>query len=76
MQYTTKSGRTIETPKWDASTDRKAANSIKRLHKWLKDEALKETHNNEYLNLIISRFNPNKLTNAESDILNNILFKP
>lgn len=68
-----KSGRELSpVPKIDCTTDRKITNSLKRMFNWMKDEAIKEC--NDFVKPIVSRMNPDKMSNADVSFLNDILF--
>jgi len=63
-------------PRVDTSTNLKAINTIKRVRKWLVDNALKTATwtDNEWLVFMFGCMNPGKLSQADIDVLNDYLF--
>lgn len=74
---TTSSGRTTTPfPNADANTPRKATAAVQRVHTWLRQNALDEatSRGDEFNALQFRNANPKKLTQAESDSMNEYLF--
>lgn len=74
---TSKNGRQMSpVPKIDCSTERKYINTLKRVNAWLIEEAKQECKftNNEFQSLFLTRMKPDKLSAADIDTLNHILF--
>ncbi len=70
-----KSGRAMApAPKIDMTTNGRASNSLKRMDKWLHDEATKEAEGNDYLGTILKGIDPKRMSQSDRDVLNDILF--
>jgi len=63
-------------PRIDCTSDRKTLNSMKRVHFWLKEEALQECVHvgNEHAEIMVKSVDLTNLTNADVDMMNMILF--
>jgi predicted ABC-type ATPase len=69
------SGRSLTPlPKGDYSTNRKALNSEKKFSQWLYDNALEEVKGDSYRTTLVKALNPSRLSNADQDFLNLVLF--
>ena len=61
-------------PKMNYSTNRSAINSEKKFSKWLYDNALEEVKGDNYRTTLVKALNPSRLSNADQDFLNLVLF--
>jgi len=61
-------------PQGDYATNRKAINSDKKFEQWLFDNALEEVKGNSYKTTLVKALDPKKLSIADKDFLNVILF--
>jgi len=74
-QLYSKTGRKMSlTPKVDATTDRKAANTIKRINAWLLHEARLEAANEPYLTTLLEGIDLKNISQSDQDTLNEVVF--
>ena len=73
--FRTPSGKNTKLyPKIDLSTLRKTTATVRRIDKWLWNEASKEAEGNDYLTIVVKSINPNRLSPSDKDDLNDIIF--
>jgi predicted ABC-type ATPase len=69
------SGRSLTAlPKGNYSSNRTALNSDKKWNQWLYDNALEEVKGDSYRTTLVKAMNPSRLSTADKDTLNLILF--
>jgi hypothetical protein len=69
------SGRNLTPlPKGNYSSNRTALNSDKKWNQWLYENALEEVKGDSYRTTLVKALNPNKLSTADKDFLNLVLF--
>jgi type II secretory pathway pseudopilin PulG len=69
------SGRSLTSlPKMNYSTNRSAINTEKKFSQWLYDNALEEVKSDSYRTTLVKALNPTRLSNADKDFLNMVLF--
>lgn len=69
------SGRSLTPlPKMNYSTNRSSINSEKKFSLWLYNNALEEVKGDSYRTTLVKGLNPSRLSNADQDFLNLVLF--
>jgi len=72
---TTASGRKMTpTPKIDASSSRKLINTIKRVEKWLLENAFEEVSGDSYKTSLLKAISLDNMSTSDRDTINLILF--
>lgn len=63
-------------PKIDCTSNRRCHNTLKRLHTWLREEAIIESRKsgNEFGAALLSRIDPQRCTDSDIAMMNLVLF--
>lgn len=77
--YKSATGRELSAaPRVDCTSDRKCLNTLKRMHKWLKEESIKECEacKNDFAKMMVESIQLNNISTSDIESMNMILFDP